>query len=285
MGACPSDDRLTDQPCPVGQLGVQGQWHRSSRTTRHAPPRPWFMRRTPSSKSPSMSLKAAYEQVAERVAAEIRRAASPPGYRYCSRCVNGGLGVRTAPAKAVPDVAHRRQADGIPQATRRPPVVGHGHDRRQVARVGLQPAQERRQAGPAAIGHDAWSACQRALADQGDRRAAHTGRRGGSRSVSSRCSEPEDEDDQADREQDHDPQPRRQELEGQEPDDRGVRSAARGATSRTHLAEHQRAGDGDEAASPRKMTMSQRLRPMPGRSSRRNRSTAAAGQIDRARAP
>ena len=59
------------------------------------------------------------------------------------------------------------------QLARRAAVVGHGHDRRDVAGDLLEAAQQRRQAGAAADGHDARPARQRALlVDELDQRLA-----------------------------------------------------------------------------------------------------------------
>ena len=63
------------------------------------------------------------------------------------------LGVRQR-HDAVADVADRRDPELGPEHARRPAVVGHGHDRGQVAGVLLEPAQERRQAGPTTDGDD-----------------------------------------------------------------------------------------------------------------------------------
>jgi hypothetical protein len=55
---------------------------------------------------------------------------------------------------AVADVAHRRDPELGPQHARRPAIVGDRDHGGQVARVLLQPAQQRRQPGPPADRHD-----------------------------------------------------------------------------------------------------------------------------------
>ena len=64
---------------------------------------------------------------------------------------------------AVADVADRRDPELLAELAGRAPVVGHRDDRGQVARVLLEAAQQRRQAGPATDRHDPRPAGEEAL--------------------------------------------------------------------------------------------------------------------------
>ena len=95
----------------------------------------------------------------------------------------------------------RRDPQPVAQHARRAAVVGHGHDRGQVAGVLLEAAQQRRQAGPAADGDDPRSARQEPLLVDELARAAGPRRRSGT-GPSGRRSRPvraDDDEDHADR--------------------------------------------------------------------------------------
>ena len=68
--------------------------------------------------------------------------------------------------QALARVARRGDAELLAQPPRAPAVVGDRHDRRDVHGVLLDPAQERRQAGPAADGDDPWPSPAHALAGE-----------------------------------------------------------------------------------------------------------------------
>ena len=127
------------RPCraPRGRGSSAGRPPRSRRprapsSRRAAGCRPGGRRARPARSRPDRSsiARAAGEAVAEELAHERL-----------------GVGERR---DAVADVADRRDPELLAQRARRAAVVGHGHDRRDVARVLLEPAQERREARPAA---------------------------------------------------------------------------------------------------------------------------------------
>ena len=130
-----------------------------------------FIRRTPSSKSPpSSAVIAASSRFPTGVPAEAARLGH-------DRPVLEAPEAREAVAEevaherlrvgqrgdAVPDVADGRDAELLAQRAGRAAVVGHGHDRGEVARVLLEAAQERREAGPAADRDDPRPAREEAL--------------------------------------------------------------------------------------------------------------------------
>ncbi len=73
------------------------------------------------------------------------------------QAVHRRLGVGQG-SDAVADVAHRRHAHLVAQLARRSAIVGHGDDRGDVAGLLLEAAQQDRQPGAAADGHDARAA-------------------------------------------------------------------------------------------------------------------------------
>ena len=103
------------------------------------------------------------EQVAERVATDARRRSRRSvGNRYWSRRVMVGsasasaaMQLRMSPTGAMPS--------SCAELARRAAVVGDRDDRGDVAGVLLEAAQQGRQAGAAADGHDARAARERAL--------------------------------------------------------------------------------------------------------------------------
>ena len=178
------------------------------------------------------------------------------------------LGVRQR-RDAVADVAHRRDAQLLAQLARRAAVVGDRHDRRDVAGHLLEAAQQRRQAGAAADGHDARPARERALlVHELDERLAcapGTARAGRARSRH----RPISDDGDAERD-DHE---RTQRARAGTAGSRGRRACpARlsAGTSRNGDADRQRARRREEQSCPRNTTSSQRLMPVPGRSQRRS---------------
>ncbi len=120
------------------------------------------------------------QQVADGMAAQAagprhRRtvlAAAPTGKRYWSSSLMSG----SASARAAMQL-RMSPTGGMPSSSRRTPgratVVGDGDHRGQVAGVLLEAAQQRRQPGPAADGHDPRAAGQEALLvdDLDERRA------------------------------------------------------------------------------------------------------------------
>ena len=86
-----------------------------------------------------------------------------PGEAVLQKLAHEGLGIGQGD-DAVADIADGRDAERLAQPARRSAVVGHGHDRRDVARVFLEAAQQRRKTGPAAERHDPWAAGAEPLA-------------------------------------------------------------------------------------------------------------------------
>ena len=166
---------------------------------------------------------------------------------------------------AVADVADGRDPELAAEHAGRAAVVGNGDDRREVARVLLEPAQQRRQPGPAADRHDPGPAGQEALlVDDLDQRLASVVR-------AERVHECPDDHHRADRHageadaRDHeDPGRGRQKAQGQEVDQRFAdparlqlaRSLAEGIRERqrkeqeTHEDEQHPALDADPGGQP-----------------------------------
>ena len=69
--------------------------------------------------------------------------------------------------QAVADVPRWLDPEFAPQYARAAAVIGDGHDRREVAAVALQPAEQGGEPCPAADGHDRGAAVQTALGRQG----------------------------------------------------------------------------------------------------------------------
>ena len=116
------------------------------------------------------------QQVADGMAAEARRrrllvtrrrgvedgAAADAREAVLEQLAHQRLGVGERD-DAVADVAHGRDAELGAEHARRAAVVRHRDDRREVGRVLLEPAQERREARPAAHRDDAWPAREEPL--------------------------------------------------------------------------------------------------------------------------
>ena len=129
------------------------------------------------------------QQVADRMAAERPPRSPEAAIRRTHReavleqLAHQRLGVGER-RDAVADVADRRDAELLAQHAGRAAVVGDRHDRGEVARVLLEAAQERRQAGPAADRHDPRAAGEEPLLVDDARRAAGRPRpRGAGRSA------------------------------------------------------------------------------------------------------
>ena len=107
------------------------------------------------------------QQVPDGVAGQARGLVELPGPLALREAVLEQLGHERLGVgegdDAVADVADGRHAELLAELARRAAVVGDRDDRREVARVLLEPAQEHRQAGPAADGHDLRPAGEEAL--------------------------------------------------------------------------------------------------------------------------
>ena len=121
---------------------------------------------------------------------------------------------------AVADIADWWDPQPCPEDTRRPAIVGDRHDRGEIARVLLEPPQQRRQPGPAADRDDPWPASQEPLlVDDLHQRLIGAGppQRVGEDVGDPVCAEKDQQDsDRCGRESAH---CERQELEGQQVDD------------------------------------------------------------------
>ena len=84
------------------------------------------------------------QEVADRVAGQARSAPVLAREPVLEELAHQRLGVGQRD-EAVADVADRRHTELVAQLARRSTVVGHRHDRGQVARVLLEAAQERRE--------------------------------------------------------------------------------------------------------------------------------------------
>ena len=159
------------------------------------------------------------QQVAEGVAGQSGRLAGRLREPVLEDLAHQRLGVGEG-HDAVADVADGRDAELVAQDAGRAAVVGHGDDRGQVARVLLEAPQQRREARPAADGHDPRAAREEPLlVDQLDERLVRIGR-------AQRIGQDPDgpvgadgDEHDADRARDEPAQGERQELEGQEVDD------------------------------------------------------------------
>ena len=121
----------------------------------------------------------------------------------------------------------------------RAPVVGDRDDRGEVARVLLEPAQQRRQPGPAAERHDAWAAGEEPLlVDDLDERPVLVVGPERVGQDPDHLPRGEREDGHADRREDERPESVRQGLEGDGRDDRLDRLAELDVA--IDLAEHER---------------------------------------------
>ena len=152
----------------VGETGRT--WPRTARIR--------FIRRTPSSKSPpSTAVMAAISRFPRAwPASPVRHAPPWSGEAVLEDLAHQRLRVGQGD-DAVADVADRRDPELLAQDARRAAVVGDGHDRGQVAGVLLQPAQQRRQPGPAADRDDPRAAGEEPLlVDQLDQRLVRVGR-------------------------------------------------------------------------------------------------------------
>ena len=188
------------------------------------------------------------QQVADRMAAEGPPVAAPssvaPGKRYWSSSLMSGSASARA-AMQLPDVADRRDAELLAQHAGRAAVVGDRDDRRQVARVLLQAAQERRQAGPAADRDDPRAAGEEPLlVDDLDERLVTLAGRNGSVRRPDELPRPEQEQPDAGAARISPAEGVRQELEGDDVDD-GC-SGPPGSTSAVSLAEDVGAGQGEQ---------------------------------------
>ena len=183
------------------------------------------------------------------MAAEARRPrlSADAGEAVLEQLAHERLGVGER-GDAVADVADRRDAELLAQDARRAAVVGDGDDRGEVARVLLEPAQEGREAGPAADRDDPRPAGEEALlVDQLDERLVRPRRSGTARSgratdavprrTATRASPTAADDQPAQRE--------RQELERQRVDDDAERGPP-GSRSRVDLAEDVGDAEGEE---------------------------------------
>ncbi len=163
---CPSVVRA----CRVIGVGETGRtWPRTARIR--------FISRMPSSKSPpSTAVIAAISRFPSACPASPFAAPSVSGNRYCRTSLMSGsasaratMQLRMSPTGGMPS--------SVAQHARRPTIVGDGHDRGQVAGVLLEPAQQRRQAGPAADRHDPRPAGEEPLlVDELDQRLVRIGR-------------------------------------------------------------------------------------------------------------
>ena len=131
-------------------------WPRTARTR--------LIFRTASSKSPpSIAVMAAMSRLPTACPpSRPRERSSRPREAVLQQLSHERLGVGQRD-DAVADVTDGRDAKLLAQNSRRATVVGHGHDRRQVAGVFLEAAQERRQAGPAADRDDPRATGQESL--------------------------------------------------------------------------------------------------------------------------
>ena len=146
---------------------------------------------------------------------------------------------------AVADVADRRDPELVPQHARRAAVVGHGHDRGQVAGVLLEATQEDGQAGPTADRDDPRPAGEEApLVEELDQRLVRIGRPERVGQDAEGPVRPEGDERDADRGGDEPAQPERQELERQQVD-QAADEPGRGEVA-GDLAQEMGEGDGQQ---------------------------------------
>ena len=195
---------------------------------------------------------------------------SPPGgsgKRYWRTSLISGsasasatMQLRMSPTGGIPS--------SVAQHARRAAVVGHGHDRGQVAGVLLEPAEQRRQAGPAADRDDPRAAGEEALlVEELDQRLVRIGRPERVGQDADDAVRPERDERDADRRGD---------------EARAARTAGTGASAGRSARRRARSGARSRviwrrkwanamasSSRPAKTTRSQRLIPMPGVSQRR----------------